>query len=263
MLRNKRKLILIFFLIAIDAYAKGSGVLKLETKSNLPHLFNKKRVVISNISSTFKYPLKKTLVLTGNFSLTKTHKPYKEVLLRDAVLGGKYLAWKYQDTLKLSYGGNLLIPLSKASSEDNSLRTSLSFAPTLIFNISKYIYSPFNMILSYSPRITKNFHRYTTSYQGDVNKEYGIDNNLMLSASRNKIQFSLGVGYNSSFNYRGTYDANFYITENIAYVLEKSLVISMGHGNGGSTLKPNGYESNISFFNENQSWFHLGITYLI
>jgi len=85
----------------------------------------------------------------------------------------------------------------------------------------------------------------------------------MLRVSKNQIQLSLEVGYNSSFNYRGTYNARFYITEKIAYVLEKSLIISLGHGNGGSTLKPNGYESNISFFNENQSWFHLGVTYLI
>lgn len=160
------------------------------------------------------------------------------------------------NTYRLSTFANL--PIGKNQIERQSLLigagVSLAFSINPDYLISK------KLSLSTGVSLTRNFHKYLTATNGQSNIEYKNDQFIDLGYElSSKISLSGRISRIGSLSYMGSTKESYDIFEEIAYQASKDVQLSLGHQNAGSTLKPNGQDTNVEVLNKNSSVYYGGI----
>ncbi|MCC2679269.1 MAG: hypothetical protein K0R29_1845 [Pseudobdellovibrio sp.] len=149
---------------------------------------------------------------------------------------------------KISYSMTAVAPASKLSTKRDQLQTSLS--GKIGFSLT-----PKDEGFTASAGVTagRNFHAYETDINGNVLNQYS--SNQTLSLGYGIGSWSVGIDYihRTRWTYRGNIKTSFGLSEEIGYSINDNFAVAVGHSNEGSTLKANGADSNIDFFNENSS----------
>jgi hypothetical protein len=160
---------------------------------------------------------------------------------------------------KISYSTTAVIPASKISTKKDQLQTAIS--GSIGFGLTPKNGEGFSILTSIS--LGRNFHAYEEDINGNVLNQYS--SNQALSLAYAVGDWSLGVDYlhRTRWTYRGNIKTAFALGQEIGYGINKNISVAMGHTNEGSTLRPNGTDSNIDIFNENSSTIYgtLNITY--
>jgi len=167
------------------------------------------------------------------------------------------LSWSFKSTplnwfedfdSKITYSTTAVAPVSKLSTKRDQLQTAIS--GKIGFSLT-----PKDEGFSVAAGITagRNFHAYETDINGNVLNQYS--SNQTLSVGYGIGSWSLGVDYihRTRWTYRGNIKTSFGLSEELGYSVNDNFALAIGHSNEGPTLRPNGTDSNIDFFNENSS----------
>lgn len=163
-------------------------------------------------------------------------------------------------TFLMNYRINSGLPTSKDSRIRQNLMGSLSGAVSFIVNPKRL--QP-GVDISASLSVGRNFHQYETALDGRVNTEWSSSQALSLG-----YNFSFGLSLTADFSHRNTWSYqnvmrdSFALSQEIGYQMNSSIAIAAGHSNSGSTLKPNGQDTNVQFFDDNSSIVYGSLTYI-
>lgn len=148
----------------------------------------------------------------------------------------------------LSYSATAVAPVSKISTKKDQLQTSLS---------GKIAWSlgPKEDGVSLLTSLTagRNFHSYEEDINGNVLNQYSSNQQIKLGYSFGSWSVSADFIHKSRWTYKGNVKSAFELTEEIEYGINKNYAVAIGHTNAGSVLKPNGTDTNIDIYNENNS----------
>lgn len=150
------------------------------------------------------------------------------------------------------------LPTSKDSRTRQSLQGSLSGAVTLLVN-PDVLMTGFEASGSLS--VGRNFHEMETSLDGKVNTQYSSKQTLSLAYG-----FASGISLSADFMHRNTWSYQdvmrdtFEMSQELGYQFNSMWAVALGHTNTGSSLKPNGTDSNVQIVDENNSLVYLQVT---
>lgn len=154
-------------------------------------------------------------------------------------------------TFLFSYRLSAGLPTSKDSSVRQSLIASAGVGGGLLINPDKLING---LELSLDASFGKNFHQYETALDGRVNTEYSSDQTVTINYSFRSGFYLLTYFTNrNAWSYQNVSKNAFIATQDIGYQFNPTWIFSVGHTNSGSTLKPNGKDTNIALFNDKDS----------
>jgi hypothetical protein len=159
---------------------------------------------------------------------------------------------------QISYSLTAVIPISKLTVKKDQLQTSLS---------GKIAYSIAPKADGFSAGVGitlgRNFHAYEEDINGSVLNQYSSNQNLNLGYGMGNWSISVDFVNRTRLTYKGNTKSAFGISEELSYAISKNYSVAFGHSNAGSTLKPNGTDSNIDIYNENTSTIYasLGLSY--
>jgi hypothetical protein len=155
----------------------------------------------------------------------------------------------------LGYSFTAVAPVSKPSTKRDQLQTSLSAKIKLSTAPKEDGFSG-----SVSVSAGRNFHAYEEDINGSVLNQYSSNQTLSLGYGYDKFSISLDYINRTRWTYQGNIKSAFELDEELGYDINKTFNVAVGHSNTGSTLKANGTDSNIDFYNENSSVVYASLT---
>lgn len=159
---------------------------------------------------------------------------------------------------KLSYSITAVLPLSQYSVKKDQLRTAIS-------GRIGFALMPDGNGFGYSAGISlgRSIHSYEEDINGSVLNQYSSNQTLAISYGLDDWSFSVDFANRTRLTYRNSVKSTFDISEEVSYSVNRNIQLAVGHTNAGSTLKPNGTDSNIDLYNENNSsvYASLGLNY--
>ncbi len=162
------------------------------------------------------------------------------------------LGWNMNYNKNWNYNLGAIWPTNPDSAVKETMQLGLTSG--IAFNIYNNTITKIGFDFSY----TKFFHKFKTNNLGDGNTSYKTSSGLKLNYQWNQI---IGGIQGHLFNY-WNYDndqKNFFSLDTSVGFLTKKYNLFIGLNNGGSTLKPNGQDSNIGLYDENQSEIYLSL----
>jgi hypothetical protein len=108
--------------------------------------------------------------------------------------------------------------------------------------------------------IFKNIFKYTTGLDGIANTDYS--SRQILSVTFNftkKFYFYSEFHHVNRVDYFGVASESYETKEELNYEFIENYLLWVGHANNGNIFMPNGYSSNVSLYNENQSNVYGGL----
>lgn len=109
----------------------------------------------------------------------------------------------------------------------------------------------------------RSFHAYEENINGAVLNQYLSNQALNLSYTYKVVSFVVDYAHKTRWTYQGGVRDSFELSEEIGWAVNETLSLAVGHSNGGSSLKPDGSESNFSVYNENDStvYVQMGVSF--
>lgn len=181
----------------------------------------------------------------GNTNISIARKPFESFLGTD---------WKP------AMGLNISLPTDEEQKRNSHYRGGLGLRASL--NRSLVLLSlPLEVLYALSGN--KNFHEFDLSAEGTPLIEYSLKNRLGLDlALTEKFTLSLLFDYINGLTYRKSPREKFSANLETGYEFNKEFSASLGVATEGNAKKSNDFDSNISFFNENTSVIHTGVSLL-
>ncbi|HEY8271251.1 MAG TPA: hypothetical protein VIG33_10220 [Pseudobdellovibrionaceae bacterium] len=167
----------------------------------------------------------------------------------DIALAMAFNGWNLT-RFKLVPSMTVVIPESKESRINNNLETALS--GKLSAAIQERLLIPgfsFKGDLSFG----RNIHRYETALDGTVLNKYASKQGLSAGYSIGIFSFAVDFSHINFWTYQDTLQEFFEHTEETSLALGEHFGFTLGHTNGGSVFKENGYASNYQLIDENNS----------
>lgn len=162
------------------------------------------------------------------------------------------LGWNMNYNKNWNYSLGIIWPTNPDSAVKETMQLGLTSGA--VFNIYNNTITKIGLDFSY----TKFFHKFKTNNLGDGNTSYKATSGLKLSYQWNQIIGGIQGYLLNYWNYEND-QKNFFSLDTSVGFLTKKYNIFIGLNNGGSTLKPNGHDSNIAFYDENQSEIYLSL----
>lgn len=167
--------------------------------------------------------------------------------------------WKWNtNDVRITYSLSSVIPLSQNSVKRDQLQTS--FSGKIGISVR-----PIENGFTYGFNISagRNIHAYEEDINGSVLNKYSSNQNASFGYNLGDWSINLDFINRSRWTYQNNPKSAFAITEELSFNANESFSITIGHTNSGSTLKPNGTDSNIDIYNENSSnvYASLGLSY--
>lgn len=169
--------------------------------------------------------------------------------IADIALNHSLKGWDFS-LVKLIPSMTVISPQSKVSRNLKNLETAISLRLTAAIQEERLI-PGFSLAAALSLR--RNFHRYDTDLEGQPNPQYSSRQSLMVGYAFGAFSLDSEFHHINSWSYGGRLNEEFEHAEEFTFSATDSLALSLGHTNGGSVFKANGYESNYQLIDDNNS----------
>ncbi len=157
----------------------------------------------------------------------------------------------------ISGQATVFLPISESSRERSFLNTGYKLTGIVGVKVPSIpaISGSFNL------NYTQNFHNSAVAMNGQSNKQFLFSAGGMVGyAFLNDFEASINFDYVKGITYHGKIVDTYGIGQEISYNASKKINIGVGHSLGGNIFKVNGYDSNISLFDLNESTVYLVFT---
>ncbi|MGZ3743930.1 MAG: hypothetical protein ACXWRE_11430 [Pseudobdellovibrionaceae bacterium] len=206
------------------------------------------------LMASYKWRLGTTLAI---FSFSDDVRDPGNSDLGDVALATGFKGWDFS-RIKLQPSLTLVIPASKDSRINKNLQTAVS--GKLSAAIQERLLIPgfsFKGNLSFG----RNIHRYETALDGSVLNKYSSKQGFSTGYSRGIFSFYLDFSHNNSWTYQDNLKESYEHTEEASLALGENFGFTLGHTNGGSVFKENGYASNYQLVDENNSLVYAKVSW--
>jgi hypothetical protein len=161
---------------------------------------------------------------------------------------------------KPAMGLNVSLPTDEEQKRSSHYRGGLGLRGSLGRSLA-FFGLPLEVLYALSGN--KNFHEFDLSAEGTPLIEYSLKNRLGLDLSlTEKFTLSLLFDYINGLTYRRSPREKFSANLESSYELSKKISASFGVATEGNAKKSNDFDSNVSFFNDNTSVIHTGVSFL-
>ena len=167
------------------------------------------------------------------------------------------LNWIKNFDTKIGYSTTVVIPVSQLSTKKDQLQTSISAKIALSIAPSN---DGDGFSIGTSVSAGRNFHAYDEDINGSVLNEYSSNQGLNLGYALGNWSITVDYLNKTRWTYQNNVKSTFELSEELGYQINKMFAVALGHTNAGSTLKDNGTDSNIDFYNENSSTVYGSLT---
>lgn len=165
--------------------------------------------------------------------------------------------WVAPYTMSLKPSITIVIPASEQSLKNTNLQTSVITGLTASIMPDGVMRKDGTWNASFGVTAGRNFHTYEEALDGSVLSQYSSNQTLTLGYTYSDWSFSVDLLHRSRWTYQGNIKTSFVASEEIGYSINDQWSLAVGHSNEASTLKPNGYESNISLIDDNSSTVYM------
>jgi hypothetical protein len=241
----------------LSAAKKLTTTLDATTGTNFYRFSSAEHQSFSEFSVNPEYNLSGFL-LGATAGLSKDWQGYREENWIDGTL---YLKKKLYGRGAFTLGSSslLLIPLSDESQHDLALVTALSLAPILSWDLSAVKLK--HLTFSYTPSMTKYFHRYRTTYSGSTNVSFRLKQSFKFSYSPwENWAFGFSFSEAERWSYGGERKDSLYQSSLAASWSKKAYSVGVELSNEGSAYQANGTDSNVKIIDNETMMFYLSVS---
>lgn len=206
-------------------------------------------------------------VLSTRFSVTQVVSPTDEdsTILNDGNVAYMHSGFKLMNeprsvSIKFTPSVTAVVPMSDQSKRVDQLQTAIIVAGSFGFRAGEET-SLHGLSLGTSISFGQNFHKFESTNDGKILNKNSSSQAVSLAYAIKNLTMSLSYANKIRWPYAGEATTSFELTEGISYSFLKAWNVSLGHTNSGATLKPNGYDSNISLANDDTSIVFFGVGY--
>lgn len=156
----------------------------------------------------------------------------------------------HKDALNISSVLGVILPTNKDTRVIEGLNIALEASAVAAYKFSE----AFSLV--YIPRVTRNFHKYTTALNGSNNIENRLTQIFSLGYTINdNVSLGQTIIYANSWSYYGTSrDPGYVSISQVSYNLNQKLSLSVGISNGGAIFNTQyGPDQRIEIFDQNTS----------
>lgn len=151
----------------------------------------------------------------------------------------------------LGYRVSATAPTSKDSHKRQGLTTSLSTALNWMVNPDRIIPG---LEITGAISAGRNIHEFETALDGKVNNQYTSAQSLSVGYSfKSGISLSAEFIHKNAWSYQSVMRDSFEMSQELGLELNPTFSVAIGHTNAGSSLRPNGNDSNVQLVDENSS----------
>lgn len=168
-------------------------------------------------------------------------------------------AWSHPYILSMTPSLTAVIPATERSIKRDQLQGAIAGALTFLVRPDGLTNNFGSWSILMGLTAGRNFHTFEEDINGQVLNQYSSNQSFGLGYNFGSWDLSLNYLHRSRWTYQGNTRDSFELSQEIAYALNENFAVNVGHSNGGSSLKANGYESNLELINENNSIVYLGI----
>ncbi|MBS1970181.1 MAG: hypothetical protein JSU04_07720 [Bdellovibrionales bacterium] len=167
----------------------------------------------------------------------------------DIALATSFNGWDFK-SFKLRPSVTIVLPQSKESRINTNLQTAIS--GKLSASIQEKLLLP-GFRFGGSVSFNRNFHRYETALDGTVLKQYSSKQGLSGGYSIGLFSFDLDFTHINAWTYQGNMKESYEHSEEASVEIGRNFAFTLGHTNGGSVFKEDGYSSNYKLIDEENS----------
>jgi hypothetical protein len=157
--------------------------------------------------------------------------------------------------LKMVPGLTAIIPIAKNSKKNEKLQTAL--VASLGYSLSPKALSALSLNLGFTAG--HNFHEFDVDENGKILNKYSSNQSIGVSYAISKVSLSLNYTHKNRWTYQNVMREGFDLSQKATMTFIPEFYVSLGHTNSGSAVRPNGYESNISFIDDDNSLIYITV----
>jgi hypothetical protein len=162
------------------------------------------------------------------------------------------------NSLKLKTGISATLPTNQDDREKATLRGGTGASLSLEQKTSLFKKPA---TLNYGLGVLKNYHEYTRNSDLGSNLSHRIRYSATANIEATKnTSLSMSGYYQTGWTYDSALRTTFSIRETLSYMLNKNTEVSISHVNSANALEANGVDSNVSLYDENNSYVELGLS---
>ena len=165
---------------------------------------------------------------------------------------------KVSNNILLGYRVSAVAPTSKDSYKRQGLQTALSTALVGMINPDRLIPG---LTVNASVSVGRNIHQYETALDGRVNNQYSSAQALSIGYGlKYGLSLSAEFVHKNAWSYQNVMRDSFEMSQELGFQFNPSFAVAIGHTNAGSSLRPNGNDSNVQIIDENTSTLYGSLT---
>lgn len=208
---------------------------------------------------TTAYKVTDRLTTTALATVVKENTQQKNLNMSNTTLRASYKTLEITPGLVWSNRLGVILPTNRESQLVDRLRLGTTLGTRLTLT-KENVVLPFTLIGTVT--VQRNFHEFETNANGSENNRYGLTEALSLDLNfTDEITLSTAGNYKTALSYDGTKKYSFETSMDLGYAITKAFNVSVGISNGGSALKANGVDSNISFLDKKSSELNIAMGY--
>ncbi|KYG66017.1 hypothetical protein AZI86_02815 [Bdellovibrio bacteriovorus] len=237
---------------------RWSGYINASRSSSLVDFQDGTRQESADYLTRFSYKFTETygMRLQGGYSQDMRYSENSD--FADTSLSLTRTPGKVGSSLLLGYRVSAVAPTSKDSYKRQSLQTALSTTLVGMINPERLVPS---LEISGSVSLGRNIHQFETALDGRVNNQYSSAQALSISYGfKYGISISGEFVHKNAWSYQNVMRDSFEMSQELGFEINPSFAVAVGHTNSGSSLRPNGNDSNVQIIDEKTSILYGSLT---
>lgn len=237
---------------------RWSGFINASRSSNLVDFQDGTRQESADYLTRFNYKLTENYSarISGGYSQDLRYSENSD--FSDTSLSLNRTPVKAGSHLLLGYRVSASIPTSKDSHKRQSLQTAISTGLVGMVNPERLIPG---LEISGSISVGRNIHQYETALDGRVNNQYTSAQALSVGYGlKYGLSLSAEFVHKNAWSYQGGMRDSFEMSQELGLEINRVFSVALGHTNSGSSLRPNGNDSNVQIIDEKSSIVYGSLT---
>jgi hypothetical protein len=255
------KLLLILFsvvtLVRAEEPKRFNGSFSTSVESDFKQLDDSEKILALTSAIRLSYMFPKLFTVSSGIFFDKDLVGERKENVNDTYISLSRKVGEINENLPITGKTTIFLPISKSSRERTFLNTGYKLSGILGVKVPTIEALSGSVALNF----TQNFHRSEVTMGGQSNKQFLFSAGGSVGYEFLKhFEASMNLEYIKGITYQGNIVDTYSTGQQISYNASEKFNLGVGHSLGGNIYKANGYESNISAFDLNESTVYMFVT---